>query len=240
MKKYLTVFILSIVHLSIQSQTLSSLQLLDKAISYHDPNGNWATFNGMLHVTMETPNNPNRNSEIKINLPSEYFYVKATRDTLTTEYSINKGDCKITLNGKSNLSKETLKKHRLSCQRATMYKNYYTYLYGLPMKLKDIGTNIHKKVERKTFKGKEYLVLKATYDESVGSDVWYFYFNPKTYAMEVYQFFKTDANGNQKPNSGEYILLTDEAIISDIKIPKNRAWYTNKDNKLLGTDILKN
>ena len=50
----------------------------------------------------------------------------------------------------------------------------------------------------KTFKGKEYLVLKATYDEAVGKDVWYFYFDPETYAMEIYQFFRMDDDGNQK------------------------------------------
>jgi hypothetical protein len=119
-----------------------------------------------------------------------------------------------------------------------MYKNYYTYLYGLPMKLKDPGTQISEKIERKYFKGKQYLVLKATYDEAIGSDVWFFYFNPETYAMEVYQFFKGDPLGKGK-DTGEFILLTETVTINDIKIPKNRAWYYNKDDSYLGTDVLK-
>jgi len=126
----------------------------------------------------------------------------------------------------------------MSCDRANLYKNYYTYLYGLPMKLNDPGTNLSETVENKAFKGKAYLVLKVTYDEAVGSDVWYFYFDPKTYAMEVYQFFKTDDNGKEKRDSGEYILLTDEAVVNAIKMPKVRAWYYNKDDKYLGTDTL--
>ncbi len=220
------------------SQRLTGNQLLDKALAYHDPNNNWQTFNGELHITMETLNKSNRESVIKINLPEEYFYVKATRDTLTTEYTITKNDCEITLNGKTDLDKATLFSNGLSCKRANMYKNYYTYLYGLPMKLKDPGTNINEKVEQKTFKGKDYLVLKATYDEGVGSDVWYFYFNPKNYAMEVYQFFHIDKN-KKKETGGEYILLSEEETINGIKMPKNRVWYTNKEDKLLGTDILK-
>jgi hypothetical protein len=221
------------------SQNLTGAQLLDKAIEYHDPNNNWSTFVGELNVTMETPNNSNRDTEIKINLPEEYFYSKATRDTLITEYTITKNDCIIALNGKTNLDKATLFSNGLSCKRANMYKNYYTYLYGLPMKLKDNGTIIHEDVERKTFKGKEYLVLKATYKEDIGKDIWYFYFNPETYAMEIYQFYRMDDNGIQKNDTGEYILLTEEETVSNIKIPKNRAWYTNKEDKLLGTDILK-
>lgn len=231
MKKLTTLLILLIAFQGI-SQELTGKQLLEKAIKYHDPNGNWETFKGTLFVTMETPKNPNRDSEIKINLPEEYFYVKASRGENTTEYTVDKGNCTIGFNGKNPTESEK-KEHKLSCERANLYKNYYTYLYGLPMKLKDNGTIMHDKVERKKFKGKEYLVLKATYKKEVGKDTWYFYFNPKTYAMEVYQFFK------DKPDSGEYILLTGEEIINGVKMPKNRAWYYNKDNGYLGTDILK-
>ena len=107
------------------------------------------------------------------------------------------------------------------------------------MKLQDEGTNVSETVERKMFKDKEYLVLKVTYDETVGSDVWFFYFHPETYAMEIYQFFKTDKQGNIKTDSGEYIMLSETETINQIKIPKVRAWYYNKDDAYLATDILK-
>ena len=230
--KKLALFLLLFLTFSIFSQELTGEQLLEKAIDYHDPNGNWKTFNGELFITMKTPEKSERKSHIKINLPEEYFYVKATRDSVTSQYTVKKNDCAIALNGNNNPSEVEKKKHKLSCKRASLYKNYYTFLYGLPMKLKDEGTIIHNKVERKTFKGKEYLVLKATYSEEVGKDKWYFYFNPKTYAMEIYQFFK------EEKDSGEYILLTEEETINGIKMPKNRAWYYNKDDGYLGTDFL--
>lgn len=220
------------------SQQITGLSLLDKSIEYHDPNNSWKTFNDTLNVAMETPNNLNRNSKIIINLPEEQFYLKTEKDTLVTEYNLKKDECSIALNGKTNLSDDVLKTNNLSCDRANLYKNYYTYLYGLPMKLKDEGTIINDNVERKTFKGKDYLVLKVNYDSEVGKDIWYFYFNPKNYAMEVYQFYKTDNKGAIKKDSGEYILLTEEEIINGIKMPKNRAWYYNKDDNYLGTDIL--
>lgn len=220
------------------SQQITGLSLLDKSIEYHDPNNSWKTFNDTLNVAMETPNNLNRNSKIIINLPEEQFYLKTEKDTLVTEYNLKKDECSIALNGKTNLSDDVLKTNNLSCDRANFYKNYYTYLYGLPMKLKDEGTIINDNVERKTFKGKDYLVLKVNYDSEVGKDIWYFYFNPKNYAMEVYQFYKTDNKGAIKKDSGEYILLTEEEIINGIKMPKNRAWYYNKDDKYLGSDIL--
>lgn len=223
----------------INTQNISGSELLEKAIQYHDPNDQWDTFKGEFDIVMEMPENPKRISQITIDLPAEYFKVKATRDTVVTEYIVDKGNCKISLNGKTDLSKAELFSNNLSCERATLYKNYYTYLYGLPMKLKDEGTNISETVERKTFKGKDYLVLKVTYDESVGSDVWFFYFNPETFAMEIYQFFKTDEHGKLKPDSGEYIMLSETETINYIKMPKVRAWYYNKDDAYLATDTLK-
>ncbi len=215
-------------------QNLTGSELLEKSISFHDPNGQWTTFNTVLNITMKTPNAPDRLSKITLNLPQHFFQVVAKKEGILTEYTINKGKCSIALNGKTELSNEELEANNLSCDRASMYKNYYTYLYGLPMKLKDVGTIIHDKVETKIFKGKTYLRLKVTYDEAVGSDTWYFYFDPKSYAMEVYQFFHDETK-----NDGEYILLSGIETIGGINMPKVRAWYTNKENNYLGTDSLK-
>lgn len=214
------------------SQEITGNELLKKAMEFHDPNGNWETFKGELFVTMETPKSSPRESKININLPKEYFSVTAKRDTIITEYIIDKNEIRFSLNSDKNPSEENKKKFSLNTERANLFKNYYTYLYGLPMKLKDEGTIIHQKVERKIFKGKEYLVLKATYDQEIGKDTWFFYFNPDSFAMEVYQFFK------EEKNSGEYILLSGLETINEIKMPKIRAWYYNKDDKYLGSDIL--
>jgi len=219
------------------SQQITSEQLLEKAIAYHDPNGNWFSFSSNFKVTMTTPNQSPRVSDININLPAEFFSVTANRDGNTQTYTVDKSNCSLFYNT-TKLNKDAAKEKKMTCERANMYKNYYTYLYGLPMKLKDKGTNINAKVDRKIFKGKDYLVLKASYDKAVGSDVWYFYFDPESYAMKVYQFYKTGDKGNVTEGSGEYILLTEEETVSGIKMPKIRAWYYNKDDKYLGTDTL--
>ena len=222
---------------TICAQNISANELLERAIEYHDPNNQWETFNSEFTVVMTTPNSPKRTSVISINLPKDYFSVTATKDTVNTTYTLDRKKCTMIYNETVLDSISAIDK-KMSCDRAILYKNYYSYLYGLPMKLKDPGTKLNENVENRTFKGKEYLVLKVTYDETVGSDIWYFYFNPKTYAMEVYQFFKTDDKGNENRGSGEYILLSEEATIKGIKMPKIRAWYYNKDEKYLGTDTL--
>ena len=236
--KLTVVFVLSfLLGSAVLAQSLTGEELLEKAIAYHDPDGLWDTFNDAFTVVMTRPDNPKRESRITINLPQEYFSLKAERDTVTTQYIIDQGKCQMFYQGES-IDAMAAQAVDMSCERGNMYQNYYTYLYGLPMKLRDPGTNINHPVEKKEFQGKQYLVLKATYDAAVGSDIWYFYFDPETYAMEVYQFYKTDENGQMIPHSGEYILLSEEETVHGIKMPKVRAWYYNKDDKYLAADTL--
>lgn len=212
---------------TVSAQELTGNQLLEQAIKFHDPSNQWPTFNGTFQVIMNTPEGSPRVSDITINFSQDYFSVTAKKDKVITAYTIDKGICT------TSIKEEAAEGKRMPCETAQRYKDYYTYLYGLPMKLMDNGTNLAEVIERKTFKGKEYLVLKASYDKTVGSDIWYFYFDPKTYAMEIYQFYHDETK-----NDGEYIILSETAIIGGIKMPKKRAWFTNEENRLLGTDII--
>ena len=216
-----------------QAQQLTGTQLLDRAIAYHDPQGRWSTFKGDLNITLERANQASRKSHITIDLYSELFQINTESDQASIMQTVRKDTCLHILNGSTTITDEDINKYKLTDNRLRLLKNYYTYLYGLPMKLKDFGTIIDPVVQDLEFKGKNYKVLTVTYDKNVGIDTWLFYFDPSTYAMEVYQFFKQDPK-----NDGEYILLSGEETIYGIKMPKNRAWYHNKDDRHLGTDIL--
>ena len=105
-----------------EGQDLSSAQLLDNAIAYHDPLGNWKSFNGVLHVTMVTPNKSNRESEIHINLADDYFFLKATRDSVETKYTLKQGKCTTSITDTISLNNK-----RTPCETAKLYKNYYMF-----------------------------------------------------------------------------------------------------------------
>lgn len=232
LKWFLPVLFFSAIGSSAQ-ENLSGPQLLEKAIAYHDPNSNWKSFKGKMAIIMTTPDSATRRTQLELDLPASYFKSSVRKGNHTVDYIIDKGDCKLLLNNSPVIADTYRDSLQITCERAKKMKDYYTYLYGLPMKLKDSGTHIDSKIQKKKFKGKEYLVLKVTYDESVGKDTWYFYFDPTRYNMEVYQFYHDESK-----NDGEYILLSEEITVNDIKMPKVRAWYYNKDDKYLGTDDL--
>jgi len=214
MKK--SIFLLFVIFSTSQffGQNMTGSQLLEKAIEYHDPNGNWETFSGTLNITMKIPTKSDRHSMIRVDLPNEFFQLFGNQNNISYEYTLENQKCNINYNGHMATEEEKTA-NNLSCERAKMYQNYYTYLYGLPMKLKN------------------YLVLKVSYEKEVGEDTWYFYFDPSTYAMEVYQFYH-----EEEKNDGEFILLSGLETVNGIKMPKKRIWYYNKGEKYLGTDIL--
>lgn len=222
------------------AQNINAEQLIKASINYHDPNSNWKTFKDTLIVKMTAPKQTPRISKVFINHLKNNFYLEVEKDGNVSSYSITGNKCDLKLNGRSNFNESEAQKFNLSCNRGSMLKNYYTYLYGMPMKIMDPGAIITYKVERKSFKGKNYLVIKVDYSPEVGSDIWVFYFNPKSYALEAYQFFKSDDRGNPITDSGEYILFEGETAINKIKLPKIRSWYYNKNDLFIGKDSLIN
>lgn len=233
MIKYSLLVFISIFSLAGIAQEITSVALLAKSIEYHDPNSAWESFRGTLFITTSTPNNSNRTSEVTLDFPSDYFKLVVKRDTITTTEIFNKGKCSFSVNGRTSIPKEDAQSNGTNCDPLLLMKNYYTYLYGLPMKLRDKGTILDPVVRKKTIQGKEYLVLKATYEEGVGKETWYFYFDPISYAMEVYQFYNEESK-----NDGEYVMLDSLVTVNGMKIPKKRSWFTNKEKRLLGTDLL--
>ena len=217
----------------IHCQKLNADALLNKTIQYHDPNSLWNEFKASFFVTMESAEGSLRKSKINLDLKHSFFNLSVKVDENQWTYSIDSGVCKLSFNGSQVINPEIEKKFGLNCERALMYRNYYTYLYGLPMKLKDPGTILSPKVLEKTINGLSYWVLKVNYKPEEGSDTWYFYFDKNTYALKRYQFFHDESK-----NDGEYIILENELEIAGIRMPKNRSWYYNSDNTYLGKDIL--
>lgn len=231
-KKYFPVLVCLLISLVINGQQTAE-QLIDKSIAFHDPQSNWNDFNAQLNFITERADKPDSKRKVTIDNKGKSFSFYGQYDEGLLNYEVEKDMPKALWNGKEEVPEDMAKKYRISPDRATMYRNYYTYLYGMPMKLKDEGTIIHPEVTRVKYYGKTYDKVKVTYDPSVGDDIWYFYFNTDTHALESYQFFHDESK-----NDGEYILFEELKEIQGVKIPRIRKWYYNKDEKFLATDIL--
>lgn len=211
---------------------MTGAELVERSIQYHDPNSTWETEDISLKLYESRPGGGYRLSDLLINIDQETFVLDQQRGRDHIYRKLAPEQCVTKLNGQENgLTEAQIRQYRLSCEGNELYKDYYTYLWGLPMKLEDPGTIIAEKAHRVDFFGQELLEVKVTYSEEVGADIWYFYFHPDTYALSGYRFYHDEAD-----NDGEYILLEEEEEINGIKFPAKRHWYTHGDRRYLGSD----
>lgn len=217
----------------IVAQTITGQALLEKSIQYHDPKGKWDKFKGTMHFRETRPNGADRFTSILLDNKRSIFSLDQMSSGYRVEKFIKQDQCSYKVDGATTVADSLIQKFRLTCPQIQRMRNYYVYLWGMPMKLRDPGTKIEEQVTQTTFMDKEVLAMKVTYEQSVGEDIWYFYFQPDNYALVGYRFYHDEA-----ANDGEYIPLEGEETINGIRFPKARTWFVNKDDRLLGADIL--
>ena len=211
----------------------SAEDLISKSIDFHDPKGILKKERVAFQFEESRPNGSVRSAKAILDPHGEFYMIQRMVNGNEVRMIADGDESEFYLNGKTQYSDQEAEQFRLSEDRLSMMASYYRYLWHLPMTLKDPGTIIHPEVNKQDFFGKELLEIKVTYEPTVGTDIWYFYFHPETSALEGYRFYKSEG-----ANDGEYILLDGIVEYGDIKIPMSREWYMHKDGKFLGTDKL--
>ncbi|MEO1085547.1 MAG: DUF6503 family protein, partial [Acidobacteriota bacterium] len=207
-------------------------ELLSRSIAHHDPEGLFLSGSWCLSFVESRPGGSDRQSEIVVDVPNERFrMVRRAEHEIAGRLDTER--CEMTLDGRADVSEAEREEHRISCERLTLMRNYYVYLWGLPMKLRDPGTRLGE-VEETTFIDLQAYGLRVTYDAEVGGDIWYFYFDRESSALVGYRFYHDESK-----NDGEYIVLTGEHGAHGMRLPESRAWYTHQDDRHLGTDRLR-
>ncbi len=213
--------------------TPSGKSIIEQSIEFHDPNNKWGELQAHLEFTETRPSGDNRSIWIDIdNLRGNFCMMREVKK-MHVERHMKADSCFYNIDEYEQLTDKEFEDYKLNDARSFFMRNYYLYLWGLPMKLTDSGTQITEEAKRSKFDGKEAYEVKVTYDAETGSDIWFFYFNPENYAMIGYRFYH-----NLEKGDGEYILLEGSELVLGLNIPKARSWYTHQDSTLLGTDIL--
>lgn len=214
-----------------EALSMTGEEVIRHSIAYHDPQNKWLTEAHRLKLYESRPDGGYRISELTIDEGQQKFVLDQQRGRNHIHRNADAFGCKLLLNGQARFSEEEAKQFRLSCEGTELYRNYYAYLWGLPMKLQDEGTRVQSATALVDFFGQRLIEVKVNYDPSVGEDIWYFYFHPETYALSGYRFYHDEA-----ANDGEYILIDSEAQVGDLLLPANRHWYTHGDARYLGSD----
>ena len=160
--------------------TLSAAEMLDRSIAYHDSDGRFATSAIAIELSESRPDGGVRKTSLVIDNGRGRFEMRRVVDDGREVYvRVDGDDVKVSLDGSTTFSAEEAEQYRLAPEQAKRTRNYYIYLYGLPMKLLDSGTRLDPETREKEYQGHAVYELKVTYDEAVGQDTWYFYLDRK-------------------------------------------------------------
>lgn len=232
MNKLMAVWLLLLPPFITAAQQTAS-DLITAAIKFHDPHNNWPKTQLNFYFSDTRPGKEPRASVMYLDNSRGTVCITREQDGRAITRHVVGEACKYDIDGNYSPSAEDAEQFALNDKRSLMLRNYYLYLWGLPMKLADPGTIIDPKIYKKEFNGQETLVARVTYEQEIGKDTWYFYFDPTTSEMVGYRFYHDENKGD-----GEYIVLKGLEKVNGMKIPKQRTWYTNPDSTLLGTDNL--
>ena len=198
---------------SIASAQLTPQQVLAKAAHYHDPKNEWPILKASFHFTETRPEGEDSFSSMVLDNALTYMKVNMR----------GKESYEITVDSVKVLSGDK------DPERGLRIRNYFLYLWGLPMKLYDAGTPFDSKVTTAEVEGITCDVIRVVYEK----DTWYFSIDQKTGRMVQYKFFQ-----DEKAGKGEVITLEGEIKLRDLTFPQKRNWFTLPEMKYLGTDIL--
>ena len=207
--------------------SLTAQELLDRSIAYHDPQGRWER--GAFEIT-DVSSRPDgkggRRTVLRFDNARGRFEMDSSIEGRPLSIVVQNDAAEVRFDGRTDLSREELERHRLTPAQVLTRRNFHLYLWGLPMKLRDPGTRLDPTVKETHFQGKPVHQLRVTYDKAVGSDVWYFYLDRETGALVGHRFHHDEAKGD-----GEYTALSEEVSGQGLRLPRVRKWYRNQDNE---------
>jgi len=206
--------------------------LLARSIAHHDPTGQWSEFRGVLQLEELRPDGSGRAAAVELDVRAGGVRYETDRDGLSLVKFADDTQCSASVDGREPTEEEA-ERYALACAQVERSRNYYLFLWGLPMKLRDPGTQVEPQVYNMEFQGDTVFAIRVTYDQSVGSDTWYFYFDRASAALVGYRFYH-----DEEANDGEYITLEGEQPVGDMRLPAYRRWYVNADDRFLGEDRL--
>lgn len=225
-------FVLLFCSSNLMSQSKAQL-LVDKSIKFHDPKSNWnklkadLTINSIVDRTGEIDSS---SRQIYFNLDKNIFDMNVVQKGENTRLYMDSEKCFGEVVG-GNFTAAQLKEKNLTCERAKMFNSYFRYLVGLPMKLKDPGTIIHEEVAQKHYKNVEYDVVTVTYDPTVGTYTWLFYFDKNSAELVLTEFSKDGTFMN-----GETIELNNKVKYQKMLLPGQLMWYVLPDRPFLAEE----
>ena len=196
--------------------------LIKKSIAYHDPQGRWWTSSNTIAIDQPRPDGSTTRTQFTLH-PGYDFDLSGQSDGQSFAAWLRGDECRI------DKAEGSGRFASMDCTRLKLMRDYYSYLFNAPMNLLDESGTIAPVVREREFLGKTVHSVRIEYGGD--SPVWFFFFDPETFALVGCSFSK---GGLEK--DGEYLDYQGEVGGDGILLPKQRIWWTWADHRKLGVD----
>lgn len=205
----------------------AATELINKSIAYHDPRSNWLQVQSTVHINsvITRIGEDTQHSKTTVDLDNKHgvFKVHRVDDQVAFKGAITQDTCYNDILTELSVEDRAQYERLLGCKGATLYKNYYSYLLGIPMKLLDPEAIVNGDILQRTYDGVTYDVVKVQYEPLDSSYVWYFYFDKSTHAMSLCKFTSKE----DELSGGEYLLYNGKQSYQDIIFSSEIIWLYN-------------
>ncbi|MEO0471573.1 MAG: DUF6503 family protein [Bacteroidota bacterium] len=217
----------------------SAQDLIQQSIAYHDADGHWQEFTSAIEInsviTRRGGSKDERTTGLSFDNQQGVFQIRSSTNGIDFTAEANPDSCFINfarvLSGEDSAQMKSV----LGCAGVSRYKDYYTYLIGLPMKLSDPEAIVQDSIMERSYGGKTYDVVKVNYEPLDTEPAWYFYFDQESHAFALCKFTSKD----DENKGGEYILYNQETVVDGMKLFKQIVWLYNPEQDTLAVENLR-
>ncbi len=205
----------------------TAMDLIRYSSHLHDPKGNWDQFQSSVHFNtlLWTKDGTTKasSSSIGFDLPNRTFMTRDTSMGLQLDGLVTPDTCYVKADQELNTEQEEKLARRMGCESVEFYRDYYSFLIGLPMKLNDTQAIVNDTILERVYAGKSYDVVQVRYEPLDKQPIWYFYFDKEDHSYQLCKFTSRE----DENKGGEYIIYNQPVKIQGIQLYKQQVWLYN-------------
>lgn len=208
-----------------KTPALNSRDIIQKSIAFHDPDSHWNQLKAEFHFSSSFSFNDSIPEALEISIDVAKNALRYHNLDRKVDFSFTPDSCWSHQN--SSVVSLLSENGPSDCNNYKWTHNFYTYIWGLPMKLNDPGVIPSNKVLTTVINGISCYQVEIAY----AAETYQFYFAKENYELIAFEFLKNDNSGK-----GEYIILEGIYEYNSILFPAKRTWMHLQDRSQIGVN----
>ena len=199
-----------------------ALDILQKAIAYHDPHGNWDNFNGkMQHLTIFSMGYIVKET-IELDRSRDYYCSTASQDFGKVIRGMDGDKIFFSVNDKAPESEEVIQNWSLTADGIAFFKEQHTCHFGLLMHILKTGMVLAEEAETVEFDGRTCYALKFT--GKTDQVIHPYYTGYRTLYIDKYNFELRGVQGKVGDYDPYSYYFSSYIEVDGIKVPHSRVF----------------